>query len=103
MNVVDHTAYLAPPGFEKQLVKELKDVSHVYDRLVLAQGQPQHVYFVQNIWYEPQIIPIDSIGHAAKTLRAIQRNWWPFAYQHFRRMKLISEKLPYFSPKRLDF
>ena len=97
------TAYLAPKGFEELLQKELKSITQVHKRLFIAEGPPQKAYWVQNIWYDPQFISIKSISDAAKSLRAIQRNWWPYEYNYFRRMKLIQESLPHVSAKALDF
>ena len=102
-NMNNHTAYLAPLGFTELLVQELLDVVHVYDRLVIAKGSPQGAYWVQNTWYNPILIPSRSIGHCAASLRAIQRNWWPYEFQYFGRMRLIQEKLPHISAKPLDF
>lgn len=103
MNTTSQTAYLAPLGCEDLLLRELRDVIHVYGRLVLAKGGPQPAYWSQNIWYNPISIAIQSIGDAAKAMRGIQRNWWPYEFQHHRRMRLIQEKLPYIAPKPLDF
>lgn len=103
MDELNYTAYLAPPGFLDLLCRELKDITHIYDRLVLAKGGPQRVFWTENIWYNPQFITIKSIGDAAKAMRSIQRNWWPYQFQHFRRMELIKEQLPYISNKALDF
>lgn len=103
MSELEQTAYLAPRGFENLLIKELKDVVHVYDRLVLAKGAAQRAYWAQNIWYNPKVLSIKSISTAAAALRAIQRNWWPYQFQLHRRMELIQEKLPHISAKPLDF
>ena len=99
----NQTAYLAPLGFSELLIKELNYVVKVYDRLVIAKGPPQRAFWSQNIWYNPVLIPIRSIGHCAELLRAIQRNWWPYEFQYFGRMRLIQEKLPHISAKPLDF
>lgn len=97
------TAYLAPEGLESLLEKELTHVTQVLGRLVLTNAPPQNAYWSQNIWYDVKEIPIQSIGDAAKALRGIQRNWWPYEFHHHRRMKLIQEKLPHIAPKALDF
>jgi 23S rRNA (cytidine2498-2'-O)-methyltransferase len=103
MSTTIQTAYLAPIGLENELKRELKDVTHVFGRLILAQGPAQQVYWAQNIWHDPVFLPIASIGDAAKALRSIQRNWWPYHFEHHRRMKLIQEKLPHLAPKPLAF
>lgn len=94
-------AYLAPKGFEALLSKELKGITTVHGRLMVAS--PKRAFWSQNIWYNQIVVPIQSISHAANTLRAIERNWWPYAFKYFRRTKLIQEKLPYVSAKPLDF
>jgi len=99
----NRTAYLAPVGFTELLTKELKNVINVYDRLVLAEGAPQRAFWCQNIWYDAALVPIRSIGHCAELLRAKQRNWWPYEYNYYRRMRLIQEKLPHVSAKPLNF
>lgn len=75
----------------------------MHGRLVLAHGDPQPAYWSQNIWYNPAIIPIKSIGDAASILRSMGRNWWPYKHSFFRRMELIQKKLPYISAKPIDF
>lgn len=97
------TAYLAPRGFEKELVQELGEVREQHGRLMVVEGAPRGVAWVQNIWYDPVEIPIASIGDAAKKLRAIQRNWVCYSHDFHRRTALIQEKLPHISAKPLVF
>lgn len=98
-----HTAYLAPMGFENLLSQELTDISHTFGRLIVTKAPPKPAHWAQNIWYDARLITIRSIGDAAKSLRAIQRNWWHYEFKNFRRAKLIQEKLPHIAPKPLDF
>lgn len=97
------TAYLAPPGLENDLREELTDVTHTFGRLIIAKGPRQKVFWVQNVWLDPAFVEIESIGDAAKKLRALQRNWWPYSFQHHRRLDLIRAKLPHIEPKPLAF
>lgn len=97
------TAYLAPEGYEKQLLNELKDVVQQYDRLILTDSPPQQVFWAQNIWFEPTTAHFESISEAAAILKSIQRNWALFPYSEHRRAALIKEKLPFLSSKRLPF
>jgi len=97
------TAYLAPEGFVRQMVGELTDVRAVCGRLVITRGPPQPSCWAQNIWLEPRILAIRSIGDGAKLLRGIQRNWAMYAFRYHRRSTLIQEKLPYVSAKPLHF
>ena len=97
------TGYLAAPGFLPQLLGELRNVKKVHDHLVIAAGDPQTCTWAENIWYDPQVIEVASIGEAAKALKAIQRNWWPYAWQLHRRHALIQEKLPHVGAKPMRF
>ena len=49
------------------------------------------------------MITFHSISDAAKKLRELQKLWSFYPYNNIRRGMLISEKLPYFSPKPLIF
>lgn len=69
----------------------------------MTDGAPQTVHFVQNIWLNPEKVTFTSISDAAKKLRERGKLWSFYPYKNIRRGKLISEKLPYFSPKPLIF
>jgi 23S rRNA (cytidine2498-2'-O)-methyltransferase len=97
------TGYLAPIDLQEQLKAELKGITNEYDRLILAEGPPQNVHWVQNIWYDPQVIPFQSISDAAKKLRSLQKLWSYYPTQNIRRAQLISESLSYFAPKPIVF
>jgi len=99
----NHVAYLAPAGFTHLLQKELQGIENIYGQLILTKVPEQKVYWYQNIWHNAQLLHIESIGAAAKYLRSIQRNWWPYSFHLHRRMQLIQDKLPHISPKPLDF
>lgn len=62
--------------------------------MVCADGPPQEVAWVRNVWKNPETKPIASIGDAVKTLRAVQRNWALFPLEHRRRCALVEEQLP---------
>ncbi|MBI2235659.1 MAG: hypothetical protein HYU60_01665 [Magnetospirillum sp.] len=93
------TAYLAAEGFEAELAAELGEVTENHGRLFLAPGPPQPAAWAANIWLDPVRIPVTSIGEAARALKGIQRNWWPYAPGLFRRTQLIADKLPKVSAK----
>jgi len=98
------TGYLAPEGFVVELEEELGDaVRETYGRLVLAEGPPRPVAWVANVWHDPVFLDIASIGDADKKLRAIQRNWALYSFEHHRRATLIAERLPKVSAKPLQF
>lgn len=97
------TAYLAAPGFESELRTELGEGSAEYGRLLLSPGPARPAAWAQNIWHDARIIEVASIGEAAKALRAIQRNWWPYDFHLHRRTALLVDKLPKVSAKPLTF
>lgn len=97
------TAYLAAEGFEAQLREELEPRTlSEHGRLFLAEGDAPAAW-AANTWFDVQEVAIESIGDAAAKLKAIQRNWAPYAPLHHRRAKLIVEKLPHVSAKPLTF
>ena len=97
------TAYLATEGFAAELAQEIGLIEFAHDRLLVAAGPTQPAAWAQNIWLDPIEIGIDSIGDAAKKLRAIQRNWAVYAPQLHRRAMLIQAQLPSVSAKPLEF
>lgn len=97
------SAYLAAPGFQDQLLRELDGITTVHERLALTEQPEQQAFWAQNIWLNPILLPIKSISDGADKLQAIQRNWWLYSFQLHRRAKLIQEKLPNVSAKPLDF
>lgn len=91
------TVYQAARGFLPELTAELSRCGLAFtvrDPLVLVPGPPQALAWAQNVWVEPQYIPVDSIGDAARKLRAIQRNWALCPVGLHRRAELIRQKLP---------
>lgn len=97
------TGYLAPEGYENQLLAEIKGGVEQYGRLILTEESPQQVFWAQNIWYEPFTAHFESISEAASLLKNIQRNWALYPFTEYRRAALIKEKLPYISSKPLSF
>jgi 23S rRNA (cytidine2498-2'-O)-methyltransferase len=96
-------AYLAAPGFEADLRAELGEVIAEHGRLMIAPGPARPAAWALNVWHDPVEIDAGSIGAAAKALRAIQRNWWPYAFHLHRRTGLLVDKLPKVSAKPLVF
>jgi 23S rRNA (cytidine2498-2'-O)-methyltransferase len=97
------TGYLAPEGFEEELERELEGVVSRFGRLFIADGPPQKVYWVQDVWFDPEIIPFSSVSEAARLLKERQKLWAYLPYQNIRRALLIKDKLAYFAPKPLPF
>jgi len=78
-------------------------VRETYGNLVLTPAPVLPVAWAANVWRNPQILEIASIGDAANKLRAIQRNWALYSFAHHRRAALIAERLPKVSAKPLQF
>jgi len=98
------TAYLAPEEFLVELQEELGEaVRETYGRLVLAEGPARPIAWAANVWHDATFMEIASIGDAANKLRAIQRNWALYSFDHHRRAALIAERLPKVSAKPLAF
>ena len=98
------SAFLAPDGFQDQLMKELRGVLSCHGRLVLTDRHPENPpFWAQNCWRNPVLLPIQSISDAAKKLKALQRNWSLYSFQLHRRAQLIQEQLPHVSFKPLGF
>ncbi len=97
------TAYLAPDGLVAELAQELGDIEFACDRLLVTPGGSHPAAWAQNVWLDPRAMPIASIADAARKLRAIQRNWAPYAPRFHRRAMLIQARLPSVSAKPLVF
>lgn len=97
------TGYLAADDYVAELRHELGAIVREHGRLIFAEGPPRPAAWAQNVWYEPVVIPIQSIGEGARALRNIQRNWALYTAGHHRRASLIEDKLPPVKPKLLAF
>jgi 23S rRNA (cytidine2498-2'-O)-methyltransferase len=97
------TAYLVPEKFLPELLKELKDVQSTHGQLVIAKGLPQESVWAQQVWLNPEIIPIQSIGEAVKALRSRGALWAPYSFDNHRRVQLIQEQLPVVRSRDMDF
>ena len=96
------TGYLAPEGFEEDLLTELGGpfaIAERHGRLMIAPGPPRSIAWSQNVWQSPERVTIRSIGHAASTLRASARNWALLSLTEHRRAALVEGKLPHVSMK----
>ena len=92
------SVYVAPPGYESVLQKELKRLGATpiewWGRLALCASPPVASIWALDIWTAPEIRTIASIGEAARLLRSYQRNWSAVPVEFFRRATLIVDKLP---------
>lgn len=95
-------AYLAPEEFIGDVEAEL-DPKRIQRHGRLILGPQAEVAFAQNVWLEPRLVKIGSIGDAVKSLRAVQRNWAVYAPAHHRRASLVAEGLPKLREKPFVF
>lgn len=91
-------AYLAAEGFEAPMTEELARrgvaIESWIGRLALSPGPPVPSVWALDIWTDPRAIAAPSIKAGADALRAIQRNWSAHGAGHYRRMALITDRLP---------
>lgn len=100
-------AYLAAEGFEDALAEELArqgvEIMAWHGRLALSASPPVAAAWALDIWLEPELHSIASIGAAAALLRGRQRNWACHAVRHHRRATLIADRLPPVAARALAF
>jgi 23S rRNA (cytidine2498-2'-O)-methyltransferase len=94
MRELEATCYHAARGFLPILLDELPDRDRVDGELVTVLGPPRRAYWTRNVWEKPMLLEFESVGEAAKALRAIQRNWASLPSRLHRRSALIADKLP---------
>jgi 23S rRNA (cytidine2498-2'-O)-methyltransferase len=101
------SAYLAPEGFEAQLLDELTrrgvGVDAWHGRLALSPDPPMQAAWSLDTWTDPREIEVSSVKSASDALRGMQRNWSSYGVEHHRRMALITERLPPVKAKPLVF
>ncbi len=104
---VTGSAYQAADGFADVLAEELGRrgvaVRAWHGLLALSPDPPAPAAWALNVWTAPVALPVPSIGMAADSLRAIQRNWGYLPFDHNSRAALITARLPPLRPKPLRF
>lgn len=102
-----YTGYLAIHKFEKELERELEirglKVAMKKDRLYLVEGDHPRLIWAQMTAFNLEFHKIQSIGDAAKKLKAMGRNWGLFTVGHHRRAELIQNELPKYNTKPIPF
>jgi 23S rRNA (cytidine2498-2'-O)-methyltransferase len=101
-------AWLAPGDWQDYVRLETGPDARLWGRLFVLDGsggpaEPPVSHWAENTWLAPELVEYASIGDAAKKLRAIQRNWWPYAPALHRRAALIQEALPHIGHKPRGF
>lgn len=84
--------YLAKKDFLHEISTELKDYTSLSENLFCATSTCNPC-FVQDVWFDPQIIPIESISTAAKILRQMGKYWYMHPIHSIRRARLIESQL----------
>jgi 23S rRNA (cytidine2498-2'-O)-methyltransferase len=101
------SAYLAADEYGEVLAEELArrgvTITRWHGRLALSPEPPVYAAWALNIWTDPREMPVPSIGMAADSLRAIQRNWGFLPFNHNSRAGLITARLPRLRPRPLKF
>lgn len=87
----------------EELTRRGVTIADWHGDLALSPDPPVAAAWAQNIWLAPREIDIASIGAAAASLRALQRNWGAYTPDYTRRAALIGEKLPPLKPKPIAF
>ncbi|HAU1152894.1 TPA: SAM-dependent methyltransferase [Legionella pneumophila] len=87
------TVYVTKPEFIEALSEELGEESTRIDSLIFSPHQKLDVCFALDVWFEPQIIPFQSISEAAKILRQAGKLWYLHPIAEIRRSRLIEEQL----------
>jgi 23S rRNA (cytidine2498-2'-O)-methyltransferase len=94
---------VAARDVERPLLEELGETLIAkHGRLFEFDGE-RLPHWTRNVWLEPMRVQFQSIGEAAKVLRAIQRNWAHHPNSNIRRGELIQAQLPKLQNKPKTF
>ncbi|MES2855642.1 MAG: SAM-dependent methyltransferase [Bdellovibrionota bacterium] len=86
------SAYWAHENFGEDLAAEI-GAHRAYGRLLVSEKPVIDSVWAQNIWREPQILKIASIGDAVKQLKKLGHRWTLAPVESVRRSRLIEEQL----------
>lgn len=101
--------YQAIPKFEKELQQEIllrqEAILEKWGPLYLVQSssERQSLHWVQNIWENAEVVPVESIQKAAQMLKSLHPLWAHFPLENIRRGELVSQALPRIKAKPLQF
>jgi len=100
------SAHLVAQGYADELDEELARagaaVARLHGRLRIVEGPALQTAWAANTWFDTEHIEVTSIEHAARELRARQRNWALYAPEHRGRAELIAAKLPHVAARPLQ-
>ncbi len=98
---------LAPLHFIEELKKELavRNIQPVFvnDRVFIIPTTNIPIIWVDDIWYDLQIVDITSISEASKKLKSIEKTWIHYSTGNHRRGELILENLGTIKKKAIPF
>lgn len=98
---------LAFPGFEDELAEELRrdgaGVESRWQGLFLVRTLPRRPVWARVVGRHAAILPVASIGEAARALKSLGRRWACASPSLHRRSELIQEQVFRFKNKPLDF
>ena len=97
------TVYEPFKGFEKQLIDEIGSPQKRIGDLLIYDHKGEGALWAKNTWKNTAVIPVESIGDAARKLRALGKLWLPYYQKYIRRATLIQEKLSTIPLKRIGF
>jgi 23S rRNA (cytidine2498-2'-O)-methyltransferase len=86
------SAYWGHEEFPDDLAKEIGPASR-YGRLFLSESPAIRSVWAQNVWIEPYVIKIASIGDAVKKLKSMGHRWTLAPVECVRRSRLIEQEL----------
>lgn len=95
-------AYLAFEKFSNELATELKNNRAISDRLFVSDTL-QNCIWAQCIWHDCEILTVESVGDAAKALKARGKWWALYSFDHHRRAQLIQDQLPKYKIPPMKF
>ncbi len=88
------TIYEAVPDFEAELAIELGPAAKPLGEGLWIGPAGHDPAWAADVWLNPEVITIASIGDAARQLRERQRNWHLHPLAAIRRSRLVEDKLP---------
>lgn len=86
--------YEAVPDYEAELAIELGPEAKPLGEGLWIGSAGREPAWAADVWLNPEVVTVASIGDAARQLRDRQRNWHLHPLGAIRRSRLVEEKLP---------